>query len=329
MTEILRTSSVAPVEGFDLWESAVSSTFVQLEVKPVGDEPFRGEVVSQSLGDVQVARVTADAHHVARTKRTIAQADCDQYKLSLQVRGYCRITQDSRETVLSPGDMTIYDCSRAYTLAFDDTFQQLVFMFPRARLTYSPEDMAKITATRVSGHHGMGSLVSPFLMQLAQTVDAGEISYNQRLSDNVIDLVTTMFGTHLDLPVIESETLSQSRLRTVQQWIERNLNSDRLDPESIAAANHISVRYVHKLFHDAGTSVSRWVKERRLERCRQDLLDPRLSHQTVSVIASRWGFYDAASFSRSFKQAYGASPREFRIQSTPSGPTAIEVVNLR
>ncbi|WP_368857754.1 helix-turn-helix domain-containing protein [Nonomuraea sp. MG754425] len=42
-----------------------------------------------------------------------------------------------------------------------------------------------------------------------------------------------------------------------------------------------------------------------MERCRVDLADPLLSGQTVAQIAARWGFPDAASFSRAFKTVFG------------------------
>ena len=40
----------------------------------------------------------------------------------------------------------------------------------------------------------------------------------------------------------------------------------------------------------------------------------------MSDIAFSWGFNDAAHFSRSFKEQYGMSPREFRQQALAMRP---------
>ncbi|HYP73799.1 MAG TPA: helix-turn-helix domain-containing protein, partial [Microbacterium sp.] len=85
-----------------------------------------------------------------------------------------------------------------------------------------------------------------------------------------------------------------------------------LSPGSIAAAHYISTRHLHGLFQEQGTTVSTWIRMRRLEQCRRDLADPLHAGSPVAAISARWGFVDAAHFSRSFKQAYGVSPSEYR-----------------
>lgn len=43
-----------------------------------------------------------------------------------------------------------------------------------------------------------------------------------------------------------------------------------------------------------------------------DSICPLLADQSVSAIGARWGFPDAAHFSRTFKSAFGFSPSECR-----------------
>ena len=85
-----------------------------------------------------------------------------------------------------------------------------------------------------------------------------------------------------------------------------------LSPDMVATAHHVSPRYLYKLFEGEETGVAGWIRERRLERCRRDLLDPALSELPVSAIAFRWGFADAAHFTRVFRTAYGHPPGEYR-----------------
>ena len=74
----------------------------------------------------------------------------------------------------------------------------------------------------------------------------------------------------------------------------------------------MSVRYLHALFQDEGTSISRYVMDCRLARAYQQLTDPAWAHLTVADVAGRLGFKDASHFTRVFKGRYGVSPREHR-----------------
>ncbi|MEU5099326.1 helix-turn-helix domain-containing protein [Streptomyces sp. NPDC020996] len=61
-----------------------------------------------------------------------------------------------------------------------------------------------------------------------------------------------------------------------------------------------------------GTTVSAFVREQRLSRCRRDLADPSLAHHSIRFVAARWGFPRPAEFTRTFRAATGLSPSEYR-----------------
>jgi AraC-like DNA-binding protein len=94
--------------------------------------------------------------------------------------------------------------------------------------------------------------------------------------------------------------------------IEARLGDPALSPGSLAAEHPISVRYLHKLFETQQATVADWIKRRRLERCRRDLLDPARRAEPVGGIGARWGLPNAAHFSRLFRTAYGVPPVEYR-----------------
>ncbi|MFJ9900658.1 helix-turn-helix domain-containing protein [Streptomyces sp. NPDC091280] len=316
MTLALRTADLPTAERFDFWRSVVCDTFVPLRAEP-GEAPFHGELRTLRLGELQVTEIAASAHRVHRTPRTIAAADEDYFKLGLQLRGYCVLTQDGREAPLTPGDFAIYDTTRPYTLAFDDSYRQLVLMLPRKQLRLPAEDVARLTAVRVSGRQGTGALVSPLLLQLADHLDEYENPGSLRLADNIVDLLVTLLAEHLGTELPCPATGRRALMMRIATFIEAHLSDHDLCADTVAAAHFISTRYLHKLFRDEGTTVSSWIRERRLEHCRRDLRDPLQLARPVGVIAARWGFADAAHFSRIFRSAYGTSPREYRVTSQP------------
>ncbi|TWG00595.1 AraC-like DNA-binding protein [Kitasatospora viridis] len=87
-----------------------------------------------------------------------------------------------------------------------------------------------------------------------------------------------------------------------------------LSPQTVADAHGISVRYLHHLFRGEKQTVSTFIRELRLGRCRTDLGQPGLAKHPVGAIGARWGFADAAVFSRAFKAAFGTPPGEYRNQ---------------
>jgi AraC-like DNA-binding protein len=98
----------------------------------------------------------------------------------------------------------------------------------------------------------------------------------------------------------------------VHTFIRDHLGDPDLTPRTIAAAHHISVRYLHQLFRAEDRTVADCIRVRRLDRCRLELADPRLARRPIGEISARWGFRSAAHFSQAFRDAYGLSPSELR-----------------
>lgn len=313
MVDVVCTDDLPEAERFDFWRQAVSEAFVPLDASRTGEGAFRGELRGASLGALRLYQVEADSHQVRRTSRLIAAERGDYFKLGLQGRGGSVLVQDGRGAVLRPGDFTIYDTTRPYTFSFDDPCELLVLIFPRAMLGLSARDVARITATRFSGATGLGGLISSFLARAADVLDDVDVRDNHRLGTNVLDLLTTALAGHLDVRPTDPDTVRRALFARSLAYIDEHLGEACLTPDRIAAAQHISTRYLHKLFHAEGTTVSAWIRRRRLEACSHDLRDPIHANRSVSAIAARWGLPDAAHFSRLFRATYGLSPRDYRM----------------
>ena len=154
-------------------------------------------------------------------------------------------------------------------------------------------------------------MVAPYLTQLAGNLDQLAGTTGARLAHSALDLVTTVFTRELGLDGVSTDP-HRALVQRIRGYIDRNLASTDLGPASIASAHFISTRHLHGLFQEQGVTVSTWIRTRRLEQCRRDLLDPMLADRPVAAVAARWGFVDAAHFSRAFKSAFGVSPSEYR-----------------
>ncbi|CAN7246183.1 AraC-like DNA-binding protein [Microbacterium foliorum] len=293
------------------FRAAVSESFVPLQVSTAGPDHFRGIIRGASVDEVHVNEVRATSHVVERTPELIARSDRSYFKLSLMLAGTGMLIQDDREAVLQAGDLAVYDTDRPYSLVFDDDFRTMVVMFPKHLISLPSDMIGQLTAVRISGQGGLGGMVVPYLTQLAGNLDQLAGTTGARLAHSALDLVTTVFTRELGLDEVSADP-HRALVQRIRSYIDRNLASTDLGPATIASAHFISTRHLHGLFQEQGVTVSTWIRTRRLEQCRRDLLDPMLADRPVAAIAARWGFVDAAHFSRAFKTAFGISPSEYR-----------------
>lgn len=312
------TSTVAVEDRAEFWMATTSQLFVPLECVPHDRAAFRGRLRAGTVGPLHLCGVEASPHTVRRTPRLAASTGGDRYKLSLMLGGEALIVQDDREAVLRPGDFALYDCSRPYTVVGGDPFRMLVCVLGHDMIGLSREDVARITATRIAGGEGIAWAMAPFLRRLADLAVRGEVDADHhRIVESVVDLVESMCdnlaGDHRGRAGVSRTEL----VLRIRAYIDAHLDDPRLSPTHIAEAHYISKRYLHKLFEAQGVSVSRWIRERRLERCRRDLRSPELAGETVTGIGVRWGLLDSAHFSRLFREKHGCTPSEYRRRHLP------------
>jgi AraC-like DNA-binding protein len=102
--------------------------------------------------------------------------------------------------------------------------------------------------------------------------------------------------------------------RTVRQaldYMERHL-SEPLTMTDIAGQASVSVRSIQQGFRDElGVTPMAWLRERRLERVREDLTDAEAGEGvTVTAVAERWGFNHLGSFAVLYRKRWGESPSQ-------------------
>ena len=113
-------------------------------------------------------------------------------------------------------------------------------------------------------------------------------------------------------PVRAASSVRLALFHRICQTIEAELGDPELSLTKVARHQGISPRNMQKLFEFGGQSFGQYVRTRRLERCHADLGSPLQAHLSISEICFRWGFNDAAHFSRAFRAQYGMTPRECR-----------------
>ena len=82
--------------------------------------------------------------------------------------------------------------------------------------------------------------------------------------------------------------------------------------QAIAVEFGTSERTLHRVFSDRGTTFERHVLGLRVERFRNLLRQDNLRQSSIAALAMQCGFADAAHATRTFRNSFGRTPREFR-----------------
>lgn len=313
----LSTDAVAERERGAYWRDMICDVFVQLECRDVTDR-FFGSIEDRKIGGMQLSTVRSGKHRVLRTKRQIAKSTEDYFLVSMQVSGTGVVKQDGRAAFLQPGDFVMYDSTRSYELEFTGPFEELVLKAPRSMIRDRLACPERLTATSVKGSTGMARVAMEFVRSVANQVHSLEPHEIERLSHNVIDVVSAAVGhSLLDQPVAMTSTTSAQLIR-IKMFIADHLRDTNLSRESVAGANGISVRYLNKLFENERCNVMQWIRDQRLEHITRDLADPELYGRSISEIAYSWGINSITHFCRVFKETHGFTPREYRARARAS-----------
>ncbi len=306
------THALAENRRSEYWHDIICDEFVRLDCA-CNAEAFAGQLRGGvGFSDVSFAEVLADPQVVTRSKRKIASATEEFFLVSFQVESRGAVRQNGREAVLMPGMFAMYDSTQPYSLHFEERFHQLVVQMPKAVLHRHLSDAERYTAVAIDGRGGLGSVVSQFLFSVVREVQELD-RHPDELSDSLVNLMAMALSSSVMLNVAtESQTAADPIKRRVRSFVDNSLSDPNLSNERIAAAQGISVRYLHKLFQDEPESLHQYVLRRRLELAGRLLRDAAYADTSVERIAYSVGFASSGHFSRVFKSRFGCTPGQYR-----------------
>lgn len=311
MSMLIDTAVVAPEDRAEFWAEAAGDAYHPCQIE--ADDRFGARMWSDTLASVGLFRLTAAANTMRRTRTHIDASDDATIHLTVVLRGGGYWEQGGRHSTLGPGDLTSYDASQPAVVHSGRGFDVLVLKMPKAVLGSDlSAKMTRLSSLRIAGDVGLPRLTRQFVCGAAAGLSDGSIRPDDAyVIDHVLELVRRVY---LDLDATprthsrpQADLLLQSRA-----YIQAHLGDPELDPAQVARACFISTGYLHRVWLGEGYTVAEWIRSERLERCRRDLLDPALAHQSIAAVATRWGLPEPSHFSRLFRRAFDCSPREFR-----------------
>jgi len=306
------------------WSEILAATHLSFEVRPTHRTPddFYGAVTRRTVGDVMLVDCAASPFlgHRGRIVMEGEAAASEENVLGFQFvcKGVEKVREGGRELALQAGDVILWDGLQPTDVEIVEAFHKRTLLFPRDRVLAVCPRLAELSALPALDRSAPARLLVRYMNALALEQSRLDPAASGAAANAALELLRA--AVEPCVPTSRSAVRAATRAE-IRRYVRTHLQDPLLGPASIARAYAMSVRALHALFEDAETSVAGLVRSERLARCLEDLQQP--NGGSVTDIAFRWGFCDAAHFSRVFKRAFGATPSEVRqatLAATPLEP---------
>jgi len=307
----LSTASYYPGERETVWRDAMTQICLPMAVPAAGQDDFFGDVVNvvSPLG-IEFSCVRASA----QTLSGACSTHPDAIWLALLLDGRSILQDDAATPSRQPleaNDILYGPTGVDSTLQLPSEFRMLYVKIPRQVLHPRLVNPTLLGVGALSGRAGAGRMLACLLRTVAEDLEGLDDDTLRPIETALAEFVVACLGERAGICSFGSPARS-AHFNQICQSIESQLGDPDLGLAGLAVQQRVSPRYIQKLFEEAGLSFGQYVRQRRLDNCRRELANPLYRKLSISEICFRWGFNDAAHFSRSFHQQYGVTPRAFR-----------------
>ncbi|MCP1840868.1 acetamidase/formamidase/AraC-like DNA-binding protein [Bradyrhizobium sp. USDA 4524] len=295
----------------EVWREALAGLQLDCELPEAGQFQFGELTAKRSTSGGQLALLRSTEQQIVCSGH--AASPGMPARVAIIFHGYGRgsITSGQRSCEFADNDVSVCDLQSPWRMTLREDFEILLLELPRERL------LGRLGHNRLRLPAVLGATIAAASVRPVMRTLGGNFAILDKADLVTAEVAVTelVAGALLGETRLDAEAMTQvqaGHLRRVDAAIEAQLGNAGLTIADIARQEGLSQRYLQRLFERQNTTFSAYVRERRLERCCNDLIDPNYADQRIAEISYRWGFTDQAHFSRMFSATYGTSPRDFR-----------------
>ncbi len=293
----------------------------RLALKPTGHATQEGAfgvlsaVIAQS--GMSFTRLISTPQDISAIQEINKEAGKDGVWVTSLLEGRVTFHDGGTDVRANTGDIVYGAVGSDTAFTLDTNCRMVLVYIPRS--AFRPRLMAPLPTKviHLSGRAGIGHVLAGFLASVSEALEDLSVDQLRPIEMALPEFLMAGIFRQADTRALGGAAgVRAALLHRVCQTVEAQLGDPDLSLTQVADSHGISPRYVQKLFENVGQSFTRYIRYRRLERCRYDLESPLYNQLSISDICFRWGFNDAAHFSRAFRDQYSISPREYR-RATP------------
>lgn len=324
MQVVFDTKTFAAAHRREAWREAICEIYLQVDCMAETQNDYAGFVREARLGAVTLTDTLCSPQSICRQQHHTARFDKDCYYFGIEHLGEINIHQSGMSFSLCPGIGTLYYANEPYSLRCYVKSRQFWVELPREAFDRRFESGRPPLLTSISLNRGLGRIAAEFCASLAQESANVDETSGKQLGEQLMDILALALHGEPGRQPADERSVQLARLGSIKAYIELNLGDPNLSLAAIAKHNGISLRYLHQLFRLTDTSVSQWLRFRRLQRSYDLLTSPRHASQSITEIAYSMGFSSSSHFSNLFRAQFDVRPSDVRGASvTLRGPSSI------
>ena len=315
MYRIFDTSTVGPAaqEKQRFWRDTVTSVFYQVSCDIGNLSAFDGNIECRELGNIRLIRLKSAQARYARLRQ-----DCDgrepQILVCIPIAGSVELDQLGRHLCCLPGQFLLEYSDAPYNFQYGADADMLVLRIPESMLLSRARSPSRFCALEFDSRSGIGKLFLDYLGVVVRNAQLDSPAAQSLMSVQLVDLLVAVLEADPRVLQSSNSSVRNAHLARIEQHVRKNLEDPELSAGTIATACGISVRYLHLLFADTGTTLAQWIRDHRLQFA-HEALGLATSRLSISQVAYAHGFNDHAQFSNAFRKKFGCSPSDVLMQS--------------
>ena len=313
-------------DGLSLISSVAGAIDFGLE-GPADDLAMRLERCT--LGPIYIFRYEGRGlHRARRSPRQARDNHRDDILILLPISKPLRLSQCRRDSVVEPGSLCLMSTGLPFELQGGEPptygYSEMFVRIPASLLRKKSPLVDMYYAVPIDADHGVCKIVKRLVESIFDEHEGLSSTERMTFGDLLLDALSMISArgsqTSSEAALFsEHRNLNSAVLSRAQSFIDSNLSNPDLSMRMIAAHCNVSERRLYAVFASSGTTVGAYQRDSRLQRCRAELNDSRLSDYSIFEIAMRWGYSNPASFSRAYRTKFGCSPRMERKVSRQTG----------
>ena len=308
------TAGVCRSDKTDAWQEALRGNYGCWQLSQSVGDGFSASIRNREFDGVRVVECVCDPCTGRLLPRFIDREPEPYIGVQITKAGRERFHLGGEDISLGAGDVVIWTSTQPAEFTVMERLHKVSLVLPWSEVKERLPRGTSFNGTVIDSRVGIGAVLYSHVDSLAHQLELFTETDHAAVRRATLELLTAAMSHRLETP---QRGLASRYLKQLQDYILANLQDECLSPTSIAAANNMSPRYVHMLFAQIGVSASAWIRNERLERCKDDLRSRAYRDCNIAEVAYTWGFADPSHFTRIFKQQYGLGPREYREAHPP------------
>ena len=302
---VLNTNQLPLHQRIPLWRDSATSVW---DVSELTYDSFYANVDAFHAGDLMFGTVRSSVQTTERVKSRIAVDSLDYYMLQFYVFGKRSAQARGREEIAQQGDLLIVDMTQPLKTVSTE-YQSFDLVLPRRLFDPLLAQPDGYGGSRLAAQEPLTALLRSHVLALYAAGPKMTPAQAMAMQGPTLALAAAVLnGVVTEEQAVPVRTAAWLAVR---RYIEDNLADLTLSSASVAQHFAFSRATLYRIMEPVH-GFSSYVRQRRLYRCRDDLVHPACRHLSVSEIAISWGFANAQTFSTLFSRHFGMPPRDYR-----------------